>query len=186
MARIETGISSDRYGFRAIVNSGNGRAERRFPRGTDVAIMRRWRQETKVKFRFVELRRSEASAIPALPKGLEGWCYIYVIGGTDVVKIGRTMNPVARLKDLQTGHDVTLTLYAAVPAHASLEPVLHERFAHLRTAGEWFALTEETAAFIRDLQAGQNPVNWVWNLERRTSNRGEVVTCRPPKPRALF
>jgi len=162
--QIEPGVYETQYSLRAVVSATHGRVEKRFPKHSDLGIIRRWRNEMRTKLRFAELHRRAVASIPVLPRDLDGWCYLYVIGGIDTVKIGRTVNPHVRLSELQTGHDFTLTLLAAVPIHASLEAVIHRRFQHLKTAGEWFFLNDEMAQFVEDLQLGKNPVTWAWEM----------------------
>lgn len=161
--RVATGIYQDRYSIRAVVNATHGRKEKRFKFGTDLRDIQRWRNETRTKLRFNDLRKRAIAKVPLLPHDLEGWCYLYVIAGDDAVKIGRTLNPVVRMRELQTGHDTKLQLLAAVPVHASLEALVHRHFAHLRRAGEWFQLTDEVAAFVAALQEGRNPVALLWS-----------------------
>lgn len=72
--------------------------------------------------------------------------YVYVIraGKKSPVKIGKALNPLTRMKQLQTANAETLRLLLVVPAgnEASalrLEHVLHERFAeHRLRTSEWF------------------------------------------------
>jgi integrase/recombinase XerD len=56
---VATGIYPDRYGFRAIVNTAVGRAEKRFPFGTELDVMKRWRQETIGQFAAAGRRREK-------------------------------------------------------------------------------------------------------------------------------
>lgn len=66
--------------------------------------------------------------------------WVYVIGSPVVrpVKIGVSDDPEARLDDLQTGSPVPLVLLWQVHGGQRLEAALHERFAAVRTHGEWF------------------------------------------------
>lgn len=59
----------------------------------------------------------------------------------DRVKIGYSLNPKARLVDLQMGAPVELTLLKSTPGGAAEERSLHERFSAHRTRGEWFKLS---------------------------------------------
>lgn len=163
LTRLRNAIYEDRYGIRTVVTGPGGqRKSKRFPRGTDLRIIERWRNETKTKLRFIWLHEKAIAAELAKVPSLPGWCYLYVIIGIDCAKIGRSLNPRQRLRELQAGHDTDLELVAAVPCHDSLEAALHERFKHLKRKGEWFALTEELAQFIADLQNGKNPALWIW------------------------
>lgn len=76
--------------------------------------------------------------------------YIYAIcqEGTTLIKIGRTTNPDARLKNLQIGSGVPLTMKYLwrVSDAVSMEGKLHKRFENLRIQGEWFRLSLEDEA----------------------------------------
>jgi hypothetical protein len=73
-------------------------------------------------------------------------CYLYVIaheGGAGPVKIGIAADPKARLRQLQTGNPVTLTLveefWALTREQAAYwEMLAHKLFEARRLAGEWF------------------------------------------------
>lgn len=160
---VATGIYADRWGFEAIMDCAAGRRSRRFARGTDLALMKRWRNETKVRLQAAARSGDRIlRPLPPVPRHLKGWSYLYVIEGLMSVKIGHAKKPLVRMKELQTGHDARLALRAAVPAHTSLEAALHVRFAYLHLAGEWFMLTPEMERFIDDLQRGVNPALWIW------------------------
>lgn len=47
--KLSTGIFSDRHGIRAIVAIAAGRKEKRFPSGTSMKEIKRWRNQMKVK-----------------------------------------------------------------------------------------------------------------------------------------
>jgi hypothetical protein len=170
-------VYADSYSIRAIVHTSHGRKERRFPHGTSLRLIEKWRNETKTKLEFVG-RLKVVKQIPILPRSLDGWCYLYIVAGARCVKIGRTMNPHVRLGELQTGHDEKLTLLVAVPVHASLETAVHQRFAAARRHGEWFELTDEVRAFVQHIQDGKDPVRWLWDamLPPKRGARRNVVT----------
>ncbi|MGA5873932.1 GIY-YIG nuclease family protein [Streptomyces cinereoruber] len=67
---------------------------------------------------------------------------MYLIGSTEspLVKIGWTDNPERRLRNLQTGSPVPLTVLALFEGGAIVERELHHRFADKRRHGEWFDL----------------------------------------------
>lgn len=72
--------------------------------------------------------------------------FVYVVGhqdGSQPWKIGRTTDPVTRLKDLQTPSPVPLAYIKIVEAHPTLEGSLHRQFAKYRVHGEWFNLPHE-------------------------------------------
>lgn len=54
---------------------------------------------------------------------------------------------------MQIGSPVRLKLLAVCPGNGELEHELHTRFAASRVHGEWFDLTPELDALIRDTRA---------------------------------
>lgn len=59
------------------------------------------------------------------------------------IKIGKSINPEKRLKELQTGSHKELRLIAKIPCSSDthafhLEKMLHMRFKKFRINGEWF------------------------------------------------
>lgn len=65
---------------------------------------------------------------------------VYVIGeeGSSIVKIGTTSNLTTRLKGIQTGSPVRLSVIWTCTADWRLESFLHGIFQDLRMEGEWF------------------------------------------------
>ncbi len=68
------------------------------------------------------------------------------------VKIGRSVNPAHRLKQLQTGHASILRLLHVVDGNH--EKALHARWRHLRISGEWFKVEDDLLLYlgVRDQQ----------------------------------
>lgn len=58
MSRLSTGIYRGPYSIRAIVNTSIGRKEKKFPYGTALADVKRWRQEQIGKFAALKRRVS--------------------------------------------------------------------------------------------------------------------------------
>ncbi|MFC9581595.1 GIY-YIG nuclease family protein [Streptomyces yangpuensis] len=69
-----------------------------------------------------------------------GESYVYVIGsaGSTRVKIGTSVSPEKRLKELQTGNPDRLEVLWCTPGGRELEATLHQAFADYRVEGEWF------------------------------------------------
>ncbi|MCX4967057.1 GIY-YIG nuclease family protein [Streptomyces sp. NBC_00654] len=69
-----------------------------------------------------------------------GDSYVYVIGsaGSSRVKIGTSVCPEKRLKELQTGNPDRLDVLWYTPGGRELEAQLHQAFADQRVEGEWF------------------------------------------------
>lgn len=78
--------------------------------------------------------------------------YLYFIGCGDVVKIGMSSDPNARLEILATGAPGKLELIAMIPKAGNLEARCHKRLAHLHIHGEWFRHTSEIDILIKELR----------------------------------
>lgn len=76
--------------------------------------------------------------------------FVYFIQGkkTRRVKIGFSVNPTERLRDLQCGSPDKLVLLGCVHGTVKTERELHKKFAHLHSHGEWFECDTELAQFI--------------------------------------
>lgn len=158
---VERGIRRDSMGYEAYVTAAGRYQTKRFPPGTPLEAMRRWREETRSDLSLLgELQ--PAKEVENLPRSLSGWCYVYFLRSAGLVKIGRAVNVQQRVRELQTGHHRPLEVLAVIPAHAALEHAIHERFARARQSGEWFILTDELQEFIRKCQNGANPVALLW------------------------
>jgi len=78
---------------------------------------------------------------------------VYFAASGGQVKIGWSRKVSARLAQLQTGSAVPIKLLGTVAGGRALERRLHERFAHLRVAGEWFLDDPELLVHIGELAA---------------------------------
>lgn len=94
-----------------------------------------------------ECRRKEARTRAAKKKAPQTEL-TYFVQGDDKVKIGKSVDPVRRLPELQTGSPVLLKLLAVT---VTPEPILHARFAHSRAHGEWFYLSPDIQKYIEGL-----------------------------------
>lgn len=74
---------------------------------------------------------------------MTGGAQLYVIGGDGLphVKIGTSINPQKRLRQLQPGSPIRLTVLWTTPGDSTLERQVHARFDAYRSYGEWFDLT---------------------------------------------
>ena len=78
--------------------------------------------------------------------------FVYFIYGGGLVKIGYTKNdPRYRLKDLQAGSPILLSLLGYVEAPTWDERKLHRHFDALRVRGEWFRYADPLRFFIDTL-----------------------------------
>ena len=89
--------------------------------------------------------------------------YLYFIQGelTGLIKIGKTeRSPTERLRSFQTGSPDKLLLLKSVryPKDQNYEKEVHDRFAHLRTHGEWFKPDDDLLLFIENgIDLGHDP-----------------------------
>jgi len=66
-----------------------------------------------------------------------------------IVKIGKTINIDRRIRTLSTMNGCNLDVIAVLDC--DIESLMHTKFAHLRTVGEWFDFsTNEIASFLSD------------------------------------
>ncbi len=78
--------------------------------------------------------------------------------GTNEYKIGRSRNPIGRVRSLATAGTLDLLHVTASDGNKPhLENRLHEQFKHCCLGGEWFALTEEDVAEILKLPYTKPP-----------------------------
>ena len=66
--------------------------------------------------------------------------YLYFIQSdvTGMIKVGRSKDPVKRLKQLQTGNPNKLKLIASFENSGWKEKIIHERLEKWSEQGEWF------------------------------------------------
>ena len=77
---------------------------------------------------------------------------VYFIAARELgmVKIGFSRDPVARLKQMQTGNSALLTIETVINGNMREERAIHRLFLRHRIRGEWFALVSEIDDFIKD------------------------------------
>jgi hypothetical protein len=72
--------------------------------------------------------------------------YVYLIHDGRAYKIGKSADPVGRLKDIKTSNpSCVLIAYS----HKVNEKDMHHAFRHKRTQGEWFDLSDDDVLQIR-------------------------------------
>lgn len=91
-----------------------------------------------------------ANSPPKEPKG-----YVYFIQGLcgGAIKVGYSVDPNKRLKELQTGYPDTLTILLMIPGTEQTEKTLHRQFESSRLKGEWFRPDEYLIDAIKNLKA---------------------------------
>lgn len=103
--------------------------------------------------------------------------FLYVISArpdTGPCKIGVTLSPEKRVKQLQTGHAEKLQIIHTEPIGDSdrakaFEKLVHRQIAHYRCQGEWFSITAEQA--IREITFAVMTYDSVDNLVEKVRNR---------------
>lgn len=81
--------------------------------------------------------------------------YVYFIQGLcgGAIKVGYSVNPEKRLKELQTGYPDTLTILLMIPGDEKIERHLHREFEASRLQGEWFRPDDLVIKRIKELKA---------------------------------
>ena len=76
--------------------------------------------------------------------------HVYLIKCGDIYKIGRAVNPKARLKDIQimNPYECVLVFSKQVSNAPTQERQLHKQYAHKRKHGEWFCLDDNDVKTI--------------------------------------
>lgn len=109
--------------------------------------------------------------------------YVYFVRGGDWVKIGRSTDVIARVRDLQTTSPLDLRIAVIVHGDNRLESRLHRRFASLHIRGEWFrcepplsSLIEEMIATDRSDDATSLLLNYLDETETRPPEKSPNTT----------
>ena len=74
--------------------------------------------------------------------------YFITCREVNAVKIGSSLEPAARLPEIQFGCPLELKLEAILPGGHEEEFAFHRRFSELRLRGEWFTINEMIDAII--------------------------------------
>lgn len=103
--------------------------------------------------------------------------YVYVIGQDleKPVKVGFSMNPWSRLKEINANHPEHLNVLLSFKAEKRVESLLHLQMKHLRVKNEWFKLTSIEVNAIRSVCDGELPVDKLIPLLR--SSYAELRTA---------
>lgn len=117
---------------------------------------------------------SVPAPITPLPRvsRLTGWVYVIQAEGLMRCKVGWGLRPQERLRALQTGSPVRLSLWVAYgfPKATVIEAAVHRRLAEHRCWGEWFEVSAFYAGVaIREVayELGIDAVLWIEPPSRR-------------------
>lgn len=80
---------------------------------------------------------------------------VYFIGNGGKVKIGISISPQARLKEMEVSNHGELKLLATLPGGRKRERELHRRFMQYHIRGEWFELVTPIKKFIAGVKSAQ-------------------------------
>ena len=103
--------------------------------------------------------------------------FIYLLqqGAFGPIKIGKTANLKARFSSIKSGNPTDIFLRLLLRGDHATERGLHQRFAALRIAGEWFQPGLELLAFIKKpdgFELAPTPAGL-------TDKRGVLIRTRP-------
>lgn len=97
-----------------------------------------------------------ATPDPNIPEDWQGqWIYL-IASPANLVKVGISRDPDARLAGLQSGHHDGLWLLATVAGLQEDEGALHRLLRAHRVRGEWFKVGPWLDAFMAGAHAGEN------------------------------
>lgn len=79
--------------------------------------------------------------------------YIYLIGSdfSKPVKIGFSINPWARVKEIALGHPEAVKVLLSIKADQKLERQIHKALKEFQVRSEWFQINEAVLDCLRDL-----------------------------------
>jgi hypothetical protein len=98
--------------------------------------------------------------------------FVYFIQGLcgGAIKIGYSVNPTMRLKELQTGYPDTLTILLLIPGSEATEAAIHRELEGSRLRGEWFRPDQVVIDKIKELTEKFNEPEVVTERLSRNSN----------------
>ena len=107
--------------------------------------------------------------------------FIYILfGNGDWYKIGGSAQPVKRIQQIQTQLPFPVQTFLTFEHydHVAAEQYLHLRFAAVRLNGEWFNLTDDDIATIRDFAAYPGSIAaWVRRHAEKALPSPERESC---------
>lgn len=104
-------------------------------------------------------------------KQATGYVYFFQAATGGPIKIGYSVSPRARRKELQTGHGEVIVCLGYLRATTRSEAMLHHAFAEQRVRGEWFAPMPVLTSCIGAIAVTDDP-------EMRRARK--IVTVRTP------
>lgn len=89
-------------------------------------------------------------------------CWVYFagqhgMGDGELVKIGRSRNPVKRMKQLANQHGFHPRVFGMIPGTSYHETSIHDLFSYRRKEGEWFFADERMRHFVENFATHTTP-----------------------------
>ena len=97
--------------------------------------------------------------------------YVYVIGTSysNPVKIGFSINPWSRLKEITANHHEELQILLTIKTEKRTESLIHAALKNIRTKNEWFLLNENVVEILERLSNNEIEVEEAINELRNYS-----------------
>jgi hypothetical protein len=106
---------------------------------------------------------------------IEGYVYLIGTDYTKPVKIGFSVNPWSRLKEITINHPERLDILLTIKAPKQFESALHKSIKGLRVKNEWFKLNPEVVDTLISVSNGEVTKDDAIELFR--SNSYELRSC---------
>ena len=78
--------------------------------------------------------------------------FIYLIEFNNLYKIGYSVNPENRLKQLCLGESGKIVFKKNVPHPRKFENILHKEFSDKQVSGEWYNLSESDLDYVNSFE----------------------------------
>lgn len=111
--------------------------------GSGTHLFLRFPPETLESWLSIATAPRDAPRYVATPPSPRRPQFVYLIQSSTRVKIGYSVDPQARMRDLQTARAGKLRLLRTYHGGRELENALHGHFAVYRMGGEWFEMRDD-------------------------------------------
>lgn len=111
--------------------------------------------------------------------GFKGYVYFVTAPDSDLVKIGYSKNPWARLSELRRSHGVALSVVATIKTVDKSETTVHAALSEFREEGEWFRKSECIKSLISAVSGGK--VTTVVEIRSYVDSYGSPATTTTNK-----
>lgn len=119
--------------------------------GSDIFIKYKELFGIDVKDGYVKYKKSKGGkwgSKPTKDKLEDGFVYFVINEKQSICKIGYSVSPAKRLKELQTGCPYPLHIQKTVVGDIEMERLFHKIYKEYRLEGEWFKLEGKLKTFI--------------------------------------